>query len=356
MKDDKFKNSFWYFKPEGTLEFGKYYGKTVNTILAEDPSYLNYCIKDLNHFMFSCPVLLQLRSNNQEYSFTNEALESLGRKMDISDTLLLNYNKKNYENNSKTGSVFKSIHSKGVNNISSIEEFFKFIDFKKNDNIIQKNKMWFNNFYSTVTQVNNSKVKSVSCTAFLINHGLKNVWVHWLKQNWGKSHNRKGMYSMCLNILNGKVGTSLILTVDTHNSFYSPNNTRITYDYDHKRQRRENVILPERNEHLFPSVDFWRFALSHLEGKKSNWIFEVLSKNLKERELINLESVMDGKSIKSFNLALGTCFSFKINDKYLRMLSENYYNEVLKSNFLEIANRARDFARTVDQLGEPDDD
>ena len=73
------------------LNFGKHKGKTILEIAKQEPSYLNWCMVNLEHFYISDEVLSELHEQGLDLSFNAEAesirkqkLEKIEAKMESS--------------------------------------------------------------------------------------------------------------------------------------------------------------------------------------------------------------------------------------------------------------------------------
>jgi len=55
------------------FSFGKHKGKTIAEVAQSDPSYLNWCMINLDHFYLENEVLLDLKTQGTDFAFNKEA-------------------------------------------------------------------------------------------------------------------------------------------------------------------------------------------------------------------------------------------------------------------------------------------
>lgn len=69
-----------FYSLETTFTFGKYKGKNVEEVLAIQPSYLNWCAINLEHFYVSEEVMDEIKFITPNFTFSDEAIEILDKK------------------------------------------------------------------------------------------------------------------------------------------------------------------------------------------------------------------------------------------------------------------------------------
>ncbi|MFW5819747.1 MAG: hypothetical protein ACOCWA_00545 [Bacteroidota bacterium] len=64
------------------LDFGEYKGKTMKEVFIEDPEYIEECILDVSSFCFNPANIETLEDMNDEFAFSQEAVDKLESKFD----------------------------------------------------------------------------------------------------------------------------------------------------------------------------------------------------------------------------------------------------------------------------------
>jgi hypothetical protein len=79
------------YRKETEIGFGKHKGKTISEVTQLEPSYLNWCMVNLEHFYISDEVLSEMHEQGLVFSFNAEAeairkqkLEKIEAKMEAS--------------------------------------------------------------------------------------------------------------------------------------------------------------------------------------------------------------------------------------------------------------------------------
>lgn len=62
------------------LHFGKYEGKTLEEVLAVDREYIDWCLGNVDDFVVSSDVLLEIQKQYPEFQFSSDSLKELERK------------------------------------------------------------------------------------------------------------------------------------------------------------------------------------------------------------------------------------------------------------------------------------
>ena len=65
------------------LDFGDYKGEALKDVFLKDPEYVEVCILDVPNFVFPTTILDKLEEINDEFNFSDEALEKLHDKYEI---------------------------------------------------------------------------------------------------------------------------------------------------------------------------------------------------------------------------------------------------------------------------------
>ena len=68
-----------FYSIDTILTFGKYDGKSINEVLVIQPSYLDWCIINLEHFYFEDEVIGEMESTNR-FTLTSQAKDVLVEK------------------------------------------------------------------------------------------------------------------------------------------------------------------------------------------------------------------------------------------------------------------------------------
>ncbi len=67
------------------LNFGKYNGKKLSEVIKIHPSYINWCILNLDHFLVEDDDLENFKKINSNFFFSKKALDKLEKKWDVWD-------------------------------------------------------------------------------------------------------------------------------------------------------------------------------------------------------------------------------------------------------------------------------
>lgn len=68
------------YHPEEELNFGKYKGRELEDVIAEDPSYIEWCVLNVHNFYLSPEVIEMIKENIPSFSLSEDALWRLKRK------------------------------------------------------------------------------------------------------------------------------------------------------------------------------------------------------------------------------------------------------------------------------------
>ncbi|MDR1198651.1 MAG: hypothetical protein LBK94_06520 [Prevotellaceae bacterium] len=86
-----------FYHIDTKFDFGKYAGKTLQEVLEIRPSYINWCIINLDHFYISEDVIDEIKSIKPEFALSEEELQELNNKYDARNEKQLDkYDKHNY--------------------------------------------------------------------------------------------------------------------------------------------------------------------------------------------------------------------------------------------------------------------
>ena len=78
-----------FYELETEFSFGKYEGKSLQEILEIQPSYIQWCIDNLDHFYISDQVIQKIKSIKPDFRLNQDSLDRLKEKKDfikLSDT------------------------------------------------------------------------------------------------------------------------------------------------------------------------------------------------------------------------------------------------------------------------------
>ncbi len=66
-----------FYELDTPFTFGKYRGQNLENIFVNDPSYVDWCIKKLDHFIVEEDIYDELVELNPNYSFSQESMNKL---------------------------------------------------------------------------------------------------------------------------------------------------------------------------------------------------------------------------------------------------------------------------------------
>lgn len=69
-----------FYQLSTVFTFGKHQGKTLKEIVETAPSYINWCIMNLNHFYIDEPTIQNLKELNSVFSLSQDNLNKLASK------------------------------------------------------------------------------------------------------------------------------------------------------------------------------------------------------------------------------------------------------------------------------------
>jgi hypothetical protein len=84
-----------FYNIDTKFAFGKYSGKTMREILEIQPSYIEWCVINLDHFCISESVIDEIKSIKPNFVLSNEGQQKLADKYEIWE----NARSKKYRNN-----------------------------------------------------------------------------------------------------------------------------------------------------------------------------------------------------------------------------------------------------------------
>jgi hypothetical protein len=70
------------YELDSIFSFGKHHGEILSKVFINDPSYVDWCIKKLNHFSIEEDVFDKLLLINPKYQFSRETLAILKQSWD----------------------------------------------------------------------------------------------------------------------------------------------------------------------------------------------------------------------------------------------------------------------------------
>jgi hypothetical protein len=71
-----------FYNLDTEFTFGKFEGKTLSEVVELQPSYLNWCSTNLDHFYISDEVLEEISTIKPDFHLTQESINSLKQKHD----------------------------------------------------------------------------------------------------------------------------------------------------------------------------------------------------------------------------------------------------------------------------------
>lgn len=71
-----------FYELNSVFYFGKYQGKTVMEILDLQPSYLDWCAINLDHFLMNENVIDEIKKVKPTFTFSLEGLQKMKEKLD----------------------------------------------------------------------------------------------------------------------------------------------------------------------------------------------------------------------------------------------------------------------------------
>ena len=77
--------SYKIYDLETTLNFGKFEGKKLSEVIRIQPTYINWCILNLDHFLVDDEDLEEFKKINSKFFFSDKALKKLEKKWDVWD-------------------------------------------------------------------------------------------------------------------------------------------------------------------------------------------------------------------------------------------------------------------------------
>ena len=69
-----------FYDLNSVISFGKFEGKTIREVADAQPSYLEWCSINLDHFFINQDIVEELKENNPSFSFSKEAQDRLAEK------------------------------------------------------------------------------------------------------------------------------------------------------------------------------------------------------------------------------------------------------------------------------------
>ncbi|MBF9236777.1 hypothetical protein I2I05_05160 [Hymenobacter sp. BT683] len=354
MKSSKPNQEYWFYYPTTVIAFGKFSGHTIHSVLESEPGYLDYCLRKIDNFMLSRRYFRVLEAGRKDYCFSKEAIESLGRKMDMADLWMSKNVKNDFINPYTFESKLKMPIGKALYNICSLKRYFHLMESQKLDEIAEGNKLWFDKYFRNFCEADKGDKIGVKLTFFLINHSFKSVWFQWIKENWFDYTDGQDLYTYCINSLERDINTALIVIIDTSKSLYSKSTTRKSSVY--KDNKSEVDEFPARNECLLPSVDYWRHLLTFDGQTKNNWVFDYLINRLKSSRVSKGEVSVDVKPPLSRELANRGRASFYLDDQLFTESFENYYKSIPNNNFLNQGKENQEIYEHYDRFGSCEED
>ncbi len=64
-----------FYELDTEFTFGKYQGKTLEEVFEIEPAFINYCLINHEHFNLSDDILEELKEQNPDFQFSEEALD-----------------------------------------------------------------------------------------------------------------------------------------------------------------------------------------------------------------------------------------------------------------------------------------
>lgn len=87
-----------FYDLDTEFSFGKFEGKTLRQIIDLQPSYIDWCAINLEHFYISENVIEEIKSLNPDFALTEEGQEKLNERYTIWENKQVNYHdRSNYE-------------------------------------------------------------------------------------------------------------------------------------------------------------------------------------------------------------------------------------------------------------------
>jgi len=74
-----------FYELETEFSFGKYEGKSLQEILEIQPSYIQWCIDNLDHFYISDQVIQKIKSIKPDFRLNQDSLDRLKEKKELWD-------------------------------------------------------------------------------------------------------------------------------------------------------------------------------------------------------------------------------------------------------------------------------
>lgn len=71
-----------FYNLDTEFTFGKFEGKTIRDVIELQPSYLNWCSTNLDHFYISDEILTEIQIIKPNFRLTQESINSLKQKFD----------------------------------------------------------------------------------------------------------------------------------------------------------------------------------------------------------------------------------------------------------------------------------
>lgn len=71
-----------FYNLDTELTFGKFEGKTVEEVLAIQPSYFDFCLLNLDHFFLSDEVIAEMKVKNPNFTISEAANQKKQEKYD----------------------------------------------------------------------------------------------------------------------------------------------------------------------------------------------------------------------------------------------------------------------------------
>ena len=72
-----------FYSLESVFTFGQFEGKTVQEVITIQPSYIDFCARELDHFCLNDDVLDSIESLGPEFALSIAARERLEAKYDV---------------------------------------------------------------------------------------------------------------------------------------------------------------------------------------------------------------------------------------------------------------------------------
>ena len=76
-----FQDKFDIYEQNSTLTFGKYKGKTIKEIFINEPTYIEWCIKNINGFVITEKTITTLIINSDNFIFKDETITKNNEKL-----------------------------------------------------------------------------------------------------------------------------------------------------------------------------------------------------------------------------------------------------------------------------------